>query len=200
MCIRDRLSRAELAPLEPKEGTLNLSDTVDFIDRTTQSLDKLSSHISQDRDLIDSDDKILTQIAPMLGLKIPLSKIFSLEYIKFRFGKLPRDSYEKVMIGREGQQFIYMPSSIEEEYVWGIYFAPRGAIERVDATFASLHFERIWISKMCIRDSLRLSRHQQIDLEQHPHPRPYVPLDPSERLKMPLHQQFQPVHIVPVTA
>ncbi len=142
----EMLSRAELTPLAPKDGALDLSGASDFIDRTTQSLDKLSGQISKNRDLIDSDDKILTQIAPMLGIKTPLSKIFGLEYIKFRFGKLPRDSYEKVMIGREGQQFIYMPSSIEEEYVWGIYFAPRGAIERVDATFASLHFERIWIS------------------------------------------------------
>ena len=102
----EMLSRAELTPLAPKDGALDLSGASDFIDRTTQSLDKLSGQISKNRDLIDSDDKILTQIAPMLGIKTPLSKIFGLEYIKFRFGKLPRDSYEKaVSYTHLGQEF-----------------------------------------------------------------------------------------------
>lgn len=142
----EMLTKAELPQPESHEMPFEMEKTAEYIEKTSAYLDTMNGKIAKERNLIDGDDKILAQIAPMMGLNLPLSKIFSLEYIKFRFGKIPRDSYEKLMLGSKGKKFVYMPSSIQDDYVWGIYFAPRSEIENADATFASLHFERIWIS------------------------------------------------------
>lgn len=91
--------------------------------------------------------KLLAQIGPFCGIRFPISKILEFKFIKFRFGRIALnyyDTFSKYVY--DNLNTIFYESSRDANYVWGVYFAPQSTFAKVDAIFASMHFERIKIS------------------------------------------------------
>lgn len=87
-----------------------------------------------------------TQIQPFTNLEFPLNKLLQFSFIKFRFGRIPVNSYKQIatyMYDQEG--ILFEKSSMDKDYVYCIYFVPEPLYEKVDAIFQSLHFEKIKI-------------------------------------------------------
>lgn len=106
----------------------------------TAACEKINSEIEENK-------RILEQLDHMKGIDIELRKIFEFKSIKVRFGSLPSTSYERLNTFLVNMKdVIFTPSSIEEDYVWGIYFALSEHIGDVDTLFTSLGFNRIHIS------------------------------------------------------
>src|SRR5699024_9284541 len=78
------------------------------------------------------------------GLNISFDDIFSCRYVKSRFGRLPRDSYEKLSY-YDDRKFFFFSFDCDKEYHWGVYFAPATKAASIDDIFTSLYFERIRI-------------------------------------------------------
>ena len=96
---------------------------------------------------IKDNNQIMLQIRPIINTNITFEQLFNLEYIKFRFGRIPLDSFEiLVNNGIDNTKYLYVISSKDKQYVWLMYFVPRQYEDRIDSLFASLHFERIRIS------------------------------------------------------
>lgn len=108
------------------------------------------SNMSQKKDeLIEQKQKLQNlkqQVEPFMNLNFKIEKLLNFEFIKFRFGKMPRDSYKKFETYINELDVFFVPSTIESDYVWGIYFTTEQQRKNVDPMFASLHFERIHIS------------------------------------------------------
>lgn len=88
---------------------------------------------------------------PFRELEYDLSTILNFHYIRFSFGHMPIEQYEKF------QKFIYDKLDVlfikcqeREGYVWGVYFMPRSQEAKIDAVFSSLHFEKIILPENCI--------------------------------------------------
>ncbi len=91
--------------------------------------------------------KLLEQIGPFCGIRFPISRILAFKFIKFRFGRIALnyyDTFSKYVY--DNLNTIFYESSRDASYVWGVYFAPQSTFAKVDAIFASMHFERIRIS------------------------------------------------------
>lgn len=91
--------------------------------------------------------ELLKEIDPFRGIHFPISKILDFQFIKFRFGRIALnyfDTFSKYVY--DNLDTIFYESSRDGEYVWGVYFAPQSTFVKVDAIFASMHFERIHIS------------------------------------------------------
>ena len=80
------------------------------------------------------------------NLHYDVASILHFKHIKFRFGKIPVESYSKL------QEYlmddicsIFDECGRDENYIWGVYFVPAAEEEKVDAVYASLHFERTFI-------------------------------------------------------
>lgn len=145
--LGDFFSRAGLEAPPPSAAPLSLPDSEGYLQRTVDALTELINRRDSLSVTITNDEQILKQVSPLIDLDIPLQNIFSLEYIRFRFGRMTRENYDKFTATYTGDEmYVFLASSVEDEYVWGIYFAPRSHIDTADATFASLHFERIHIS------------------------------------------------------
>ena len=89
---------------------------------------------------------LLTNIKPFQNLHYDVASILHFKHIKFRFGKIPVESYSKL------QEYlmddicsIFDECGRDENYIWGVYFVPAAEEEKVDAVYASLHFERTFI-------------------------------------------------------
>lgn len=85
----------------------------------------------------------LEQLRHFCGLDIQLSEIFDCEYIKVRFGRLPRASYERLRFYKDNPYIMLLPCQSDDHYVWGAYFAPIENMPEVDRIFQSLMWERL---------------------------------------------------------
>ena len=84
------------------------------------------------------------QLYHLTGLQTSMDEIFGCQYLKVRFGRLPKDSYVKLPY-YENLPFTFREYDFDGEYYWGMYFVPQASSEEVDNIFASLYFERMWV-------------------------------------------------------
>lgn len=85
----------------------------------------------------------MEQLRHFSGLDIELSELFDCEYIKVRFGRLPKESYERLKYYKDNPYIMLLPCQSDEHYVWGAYFAPIENMPEVDRIFQSLMWERL---------------------------------------------------------
>ena len=91
-------------------------------------------------------EESLNKVLPFVGLDYDINQILQFKYVKFRFGRISREYYEKF------SSFVYdtidtilFPCHEDENYVWLVYFVPDRLADKVDAIYASMHFERFYV-------------------------------------------------------
>ena len=78
------------------------------------------------------------------GLPSDLDEIYHLSYIRFRFGRMPRESYDSLAIKAASlNEMILYPTEIDKEYAYLVYVAPKRSAARADNFMNALGFERI---------------------------------------------------------
>jgi len=87
---------------------------------------------------------LLMQIEHFRHLDYDVHQIIDLKFIKFRFGKVPHEFYTRFSkYVYDNLTTFFYECERDREYVWGIYFVPAIDSVKIDAIYASLHFERI---------------------------------------------------------
>lgn len=122
-------------------------EAMDYLTSLEKQYSSLSSKLDHSRKTIADDEKINAQLTHLHNLSMDIHTFFNLTYVKFRFGRIPKDTY-KVYAGdiESNENVFFMPTSIETDYVYGMYMIPRKLAETADALMASFSFERIRIS------------------------------------------------------
>src|SRR5699024_6198488 len=85
---------------------------------------------------------------PFSDIGYSLEKILSIKHLKFRFGRFTSKSYQifKKYIDSMVPS-VFIPSKETDGYVYGVYFTPPEARQRVDALYYSLAWERIYVTE-----------------------------------------------------
>lgn len=98
--------------------------------------------ITRREELRESRDRVI----PFTGLNYDVKEIMRFKFIKFRFGRISREYYEKF------SAFVYdtidavmFKCEEEKDYVWVVYFVPQKLADKIDAIYASMHFERCYL-------------------------------------------------------
>lgn len=81
------------------------------------------------------------------NLDIDISKLYKSRYIKFRYGRLTKEYYEKVKLEIENMDAIMSKVEEEKNDVWIVYFTTKEFESKVDSYFNVMKFERMWISE-----------------------------------------------------
>lgn len=88
----------------------------------------------------------LDRILPFTGLNYDLSSILHFKYIKFRFGRISHEYYNKF------ESYVYDTIDTvlykcreDDQFIWLVYFAPETISNQIDAIYASMHFERFFL-------------------------------------------------------
>lgn len=127
-------------------------DSLDFetveadIDKHIEVLDNLIERKRALEGRIDHKEQIKKQIIPIQGLDIEVDKLFDFDFMKFRFGKMPKESYQRIQQYNENLDLIVIEVFREEDDVFLMYFMPNMVRGEIDSLFASLYFTRIRIS------------------------------------------------------
>lgn len=86
------------------------------------------------------------QIEPFRPLDFDIPKILTFKFIKFRFGRISVEYFEKFSkYVYENLNTVFYECNNDTNYVWGVYFVPASSAVKVDAIYSSLHFERLII-------------------------------------------------------
>ena len=137
----------ELLPPDTAAGSeIPLTDAIDLIGEVDERLTGLREKKSKlDAELMKLRES-MKKIEPYQGLEYDLKAILDFHFISYRFGKLPKEYFEKFRTYvDENTGAIFLVSGEDETYVYGVYFVSKEESHKVDATYASMHFERLYI-------------------------------------------------------
>ncbi len=118
-----------------------------------QTVSDLSAAISElkaaENGLKEERDQLLNRlqyVAPYRHMEFDIPAILEYKFIKFRFGRIPRDYYQKFSeYVYDNLDAVFIKGETDDEYVWGVYFTSRVHADKTDTIFTSLHFERIYL-------------------------------------------------------
>lgn len=137
-------------PADYSDFSYDHKDTDELSDYLTEVDGRYAAMLNERGELesvISESAQILTQLEHLRGLNMELSDFFKVKYVKFRFGRLPRDTYDNfVPLLNEREDVFFFPTSIEKTLVYGMYMTPRASMEKIDSLFASMQFIRTRIS------------------------------------------------------
>lgn len=125
---------------------MGIEDAAEVISRLESQLEELAARrdglIRQQEELQTSRDRVVS----FIGLNYNIKEILRFRFIKFRFGRISKEYYEKF------SSYVYdtidtvmFKCREEGDYVWLVYFVPDSLSEKIDAIYASMHFERCFL-------------------------------------------------------
>ena len=129
---------------------------------------KLGENIATIKDTIE-------KLSHFEELDIDLGDVAKSQFIKFRFGRLPTDSYDKLKYYKSNPYVLFFPCSTEGDYLWGAYVAPVESATEVDSIFSSLFFERLHLpdsvgtpaeARAALEEQLKTAQHQYDELSE----------------------------------
>lgn len=133
-----------LSDVEEKDYAISFNEIYDYMSTIKKQLDDELSRIKKLEDNIQVYEDTLTQVRHLDSLDIPLDDLFSCEFITFRFGRLPKDSVDKLQFF-QSKPFVFTSFEIDNNYSWCMYYTTDEYKREVDNIFSSLFFERIFI-------------------------------------------------------
>ena len=84
------------------------------------------------------------QLEYLRGIGADLDELWGLEFSRFRYGYLPRETYDSFQDALDQEDdLLFVPTTLGPRRVYGVYFTTKQAKSRVDMLFSSLHFTRI---------------------------------------------------------
>lgn len=122
---------------------ISVQDASDAVVRVDK---ELAGHYSEKEKLEEKLNALQAsyeKIVPFKALDYDIQSILHFEHIRFRFGRIPREYYEKFehSVYHSLDTIVYKCHE-GSHYVSIVYFVPAAISKRIDAIYASLHFER----------------------------------------------------------
>ncbi len=134
----------ELPNIAMREKNYDLDKMKAYIEEVYQRyLDAKNVEIDLEKVIQENKDALVT-IKNIESIDLNLDDLFDCKYVKFRFGRLPLDSVEKLRYYRN-RPFAFKSFTKDDAYSWCIYMTTEKYEGDVDNVFSSLYFERIHI-------------------------------------------------------
>lgn len=132
----------------PQMGSRKISleeavSTVRELDGQMKALSDQKERLEKQEDTIRTS---MNNVIPFTDLNYNLQDILHFKYVKFRFGRIPHEYYDKFMnYVYDTIDTVIHKCQEDAEYVWVVYFVPEVLSDKIDAIYASLHFERFFL-------------------------------------------------------
>jgi len=112
-----------------------------------ERVQKLRTESARLLNVTTENEQIIKQLDHIHGINFDLHDFFEVEFVQFRFGRIPRPVYDIFADDMDrSNDFYFFVTSIERDYVYGMILTTRANENKVDALFASYRFERIYLA------------------------------------------------------
>lgn len=122
--------------------SMDVADLREAVQKIWCEATQASKHSEELKNSMTMHEQVLAQVNHLRGLNVDLENIVRAKYSVARFGRLPKDSYLKLAYF-EKKNFFFFDFDHDDDYYWGVYFAPDENAEEIEELFASLYFEEI---------------------------------------------------------
>ena len=125
---------------------ITLDEAVAIVTRCQKQFEELASKKEALQKSLEEAESSLGKISHFSELDYDISSILHFKFIKFRFGRISREYYDKFYnYVYDSVDTVLYRCDEDQEYVWCVYFVPGSISDKVDAIYASMHFERTFI-------------------------------------------------------
>lgn len=135
-------------PEKAKVSNIGVRDAEKFLYKIDDSLTDVRSEIDDlDKEIEDlnTDYGIL---APFKTLNYTLKRIYDMEFFKYRFGRIPKSSFDKFESYLDPDiNAIFISTLNDTDFVYGVFFAPLDYFDEVEKDFHNIRFDEIAIPK-----------------------------------------------------
>lgn len=140
-----KMARLEAKSVEDSDLLMNWDEIKDYVETTSKRLADYQNEKFNLTQEIENCNRSMEQFKHFQGFDMKLDEIFKCEFIKVRFGRLPKESYDKLSLYSDNPYIVTFPCTSDDKYVWGVYMAPIDNIHEVDRIFKSLYWETLRI-------------------------------------------------------
>lgn len=127
------------------KGSYTYEQLWGFIERFDSQIHHLGEQADDLKNEKERLQKMVHTLVPIESADVHLDYLDRLKFMKFRFGRLPNDSYAKMDAYLENMPTYFVEVQRDKNYTYGFYFVSSQMARKVDHIFASLYFEREWI-------------------------------------------------------
>lgn len=118
----------------------------DYFDGLEHRVKELSERREQQNQTASDCLNYVSQLEHLQGVTSELEELWTMDWSRFRYGYLPRETYDSFRENLEGSDdFLFFPTHTESKLVYGVYFTTKAQHNKVDSLFNSLHFKRIHV-------------------------------------------------------
>lgn len=148
--LEDLLQLAGIKPeyTETRRFQVNETELRGYLDRLDEELGGLIREHTVVEQQMEQCRRSLEETSHFFGMDLEMDKINACKFIKANFGRLPKESYQKLDAYSDNPFLVFFPCTSDETHYWGVYIAPVEKSEDIDRIFSALYFEHYEISGM----------------------------------------------------
>jgi V/A-type H+-transporting ATPase subunit I len=133
----------ELKIVDISKFNARLESICEFVRYLENELGDLLNRRRRICEEIESSKRSLDGVNHFVGRNFNLSEIKACEYIKVRFGRLPKESYHKLNSYADNDYVLFFPCTKDNTHYFGVYFCPVEKLDVIDRIFSELYFEEL---------------------------------------------------------
>lgn len=139
-----------MAKIEPKiVDTDDCKLSADEIEKVVDEIEKeLGENLHEKEDIklkIKDSLRKIEDSSHFVGLNLAMDEIEACEFIASDFGRLPKESFDKLSEFEDNEFVQFFPVSSDDKYYWGVYTAPIDRADEIDNIFSALYFEHVQV-------------------------------------------------------
>lgn len=128
------------------DNDMDIAMAANLITELYNGLNEKKDEIAQIEKERAEIEELLNKVKHFVNLNYDIDDIMEFKYLKFRFGRIPKEYYEKFEdYTYESLESVFIKCSEDENYIWGVYFVSASEKDSIDAVYSSLHFERTYM-------------------------------------------------------
>lgn len=139
------LAGLEYKPVDVSDFKVGKKEIDNYVTRFSTKFGSVVADKNEIEKRIKDIKRQIDQVSHFTGQHLRLKDIFACQFIKVRFGRIPKESYLKLQSYKDNPYVLFFPCTSDNTHYWGVYFAPKEQASDVDRVFAGLYFERIHI-------------------------------------------------------
>ena len=130
----------ENAPYDDIEYNVSI-DFKSYLDKVNSAYSELFDEKTRLSAELKNNSVVYMNLLQLSGFKGEFNELFSCEYIKIRFGRIPNGNVKKLGFYKE-KGFFFFDFATEEDYTWCLYITAKEDVNEIDFLFKTLGFER----------------------------------------------------------
>lgn len=133
----------QLEYVKLKSFSTSSSGVLKYVRFVSGKLEKMANDRLLARQAVEVCSRKIEQVSHFAGSNIDFSEVMNCKFIIPSFGRIPKESYEKLSKYSDDPFVLFFPCTEDETHCWGAYFAPVDKKQDIDRIFSSLFFEKL---------------------------------------------------------